>query len=507
MGTPIRSRHALPNADTTIDLRYPAGDKPIGGANLVWAAAGYAIINTLVINHAFAEDQTQFLSGPNAGIATYFLEQVAGPDNYATEGWTIPAGMLSHPSNSDQGSGTFRVGATDGVLTVYQPIDRPWAYLPPPEIQIKWNPGMYQMQLQDARTALSTYQSRAVEAATVTGLKGILWHIHWGEIETSRGVYDWTRLDGLRDACVSNGLRFAFIYDNNWFGSTNKYVIAPQYLETEPNAKGGIFSRDGGFRIRLDASGLVDRLLAFFNALGARYDSHAKFEGIMLVPDVSVLSGTIPPDYLGADIHHDQVNRLIENAQVAFPTSNVWIGLSGLQPLARYYSTVNGRPGLVPHCVANRVGIGGSDIAGAGMTTPLSTPPAGVSNAMRATLGYIYNGSQWVTGGTNFQAGVSMAPDIEGHELGGKENGFSCQAIYAHGHDTLQVSHYWWQRKDFAYAQYPVADTFWNNTASYANAPAYTGAKNTPDIWRFIEELHPVNTTPPTSYPAVVTGG
>lgn len=309
---------------------------------------------------------------------------------------------------------------------------------------IKWNPGHYVM----APSYNTHNPAHITEIGEMPNIKGWSCLIYWGAIETSRGVYNWNYLDGLLDQLEAVNRQLIVGISSHSFGGTTNNGIVPQYLATEPNGGGGWFVKPGGgIESKVWHASIMDRLLALFDAIGTRYNSHPNFEGLR-GSESSITSPLSAPDY-NQTLYVNQYKRLIQNIRRNLPNTNCWAGLNFGIPQATM-------PEICQLMEANKVGLYSPDV----MTDSEGNKAWGD----KALSGLIYNGSAWVSGGVDRRLRIPTYHDVQGPELGGKEGGFTLTQMDNFSRDQVKDHHLAWLRKTFIFDTHPDPDYMWDTT-------------------------------------------
>jgi len=123
-----RNLICIPSPDGSLDLHYPAGDKP-PYFTLSWDNSGLQTFAALVadrtVGTSFSSNVRQYLAGTNAATATLSVVTVSGTDAIAN-GWGVSGSNVTNPG-TNAGSGSFKLGANDGTGFVYSnPISWRW---------------------------------------------------------------------------------------------------------------------------------------------------------------------------------------------------------------------------------------------------------------------------------------------------------------------------------------------------------------------------------------------
>lgn len=194
----------------------------------------------------------------------------------------------------------------------------------------KWHPGHYIMF--PLNTSLASDLKYIDEIGDESHIKGVEVRIRWYDLETARGVYDFSKIDALlrRLAAEPTTKRLVVRVVDRSFNTTSPNGIVPDYMRTDPTFDGGVVKTRTGYAARLWEGAVMDRLIALYKHIGWKYDSNPYFEGIASEETTLALPQPYPSGYTNAKLEGQYV-RLIKRAVLAMPQSNLflytnWIG-------------------------------------------------------------------------------------------------------------------------------------------------------------------------------------
>lgn len=152
---------------------------------------------------------------------------------------------------------------------------------------VKWHPGHYFLLMNFAKDNDTSLKEMYAEMDRTPILRGIQVRFLWAEIETAKGVYDFSKIDKLLSNLKTKKKRLVLQVQTKSFNP--KWKLIPDYLQA-PIYNGGqfAFSTYGevvhkGYNIKLWNTEVRRRLVALFRALGKRYNSEPYFEGIGMI--------------------------------------------------------------------------------------------------------------------------------------------------------------------------------------------------------------------------------
>jgi Beta-galactosidase len=145
---------------------------------------------------------------------------------------------------------------------------------------LKWNPGHYVML--GAHT-LGTIDQVAQQTAKFSFVKGFVIRADWPQLETAKGVYNFALLDTAIARIAAKGKRVFIMVGTKAFSTGGKAV--PDYMRTAEYGGGAyrIAIKRGGYgeNLALYNDNVRERLIAFNNALAARYNTSNNVEGVV----------------------------------------------------------------------------------------------------------------------------------------------------------------------------------------------------------------------------------
>jgi hypothetical protein len=214
----------------------------------------------------------------------------------------------------------------------------------------KWHPGHY------AQFPRNPSSKQLEQVVALPEMKGALLQYDWGVLETAKGVFNFSVIEGNLAVVKGKGKRLAILVNDKGFSGTSLRCV-PQDMMTDPLYQGGQY-------ITRDASGnpsgciakrwvpaVMDRFIAFHKALGNRFDQEPYVEAVSneesAVDDAPAADGATTRDYV------DQLKRLGSGMADAYPhtLAEIWLNWS----VAPY--TLE----LVDYLYRNGIGTGGPD--------------------------------------------------------------------------------------------------------------------------------------------------
>ena len=143
----------------------------------------------------------------------------------------------------------------------------------------KWNPGHYIEYGSNAGDFV--IDAGLKETAGMPFVKGIMVRANWRQLEKSKGVYDFSRIDRYLNKAKAKGKRLFLTLGTKTFDGDK---AVPDYLRTAQYSGGafriGTIEGTYGENAALQDDDVRDRLIALIQALGRRYNKDNSFEGI-----------------------------------------------------------------------------------------------------------------------------------------------------------------------------------------------------------------------------------
>jgi hypothetical protein len=315
---------------------------------------------------------------------------------------------------------------------------------------IKWHPGHYMM--------LGTYDSHASrlnsieEVGNERSVDGVLVRIRWADIEKSKGVYDFSKLDAYLQKVKSRPTRKQLvirIIDRSFNGSSSG--IVPDYLRTSAY-NGGLVRTKAGYAARLWEPAVMDRLIALHSAIGRRYDDEPRFEGLATEETTLGMNQPYPGSYSHAALA-TQYRRLVRAVRDAAPRSNFFL-------FTNFIGSPYVMDDLMQSLMVERGAAGGSNIF-----------PGDKTQGQEVWTG-VYGG--------DYRLVLALSSGVETGELGD----YTPQQIGSWAYNELRLHHVFWVR---------------NTWASGASKRWHTG------ILPYLRTNPPVRTRCPDSYGWCVT--
>lgn len=295
---------------------------------------------------------------------------------------------------------------------------------------VKWNPGHY-MVSNTIGTVPSDHFSALASQPLVKGIRQRYW---WAALEPSKGRYDFSKIDA--DLARLQGMNKRLVItvsDRSWSGTSAAGKL-PTYLSTDPVYGGGWFVKpyNMGVVARLWDPEVMDRVIALYAALAARYDGHPYVEGVVL-GETSPGFNASPAGYTRSTLA-TQLKRQMTAVRKAWPRTNVFM----------YTNSLSGElQAIVEHAYQQKVGIGGPDV--------LPPPHKGISGDR------ILKGIE--PGAVRDYRGLTpIGYEVQSPELCGKEGCFLPSVLRDYAVGTLKATHLFWVKmgteKDTPTAKY-----------------------------------------------------
>ncbi len=159
---------------------------------------------------------------------------------------------------------------------------------------VKWHPGHYVTIMGWGKNSPKYLADVYAELKATPALRGVQIRYLWAELEPAEGRYDFTSIDQWLTELAAQGKRLVIQVQTKSFDPS--WTLVPDYLKVS-EYDGGAFAFGSqkkreraahnatprGYNIALWNPRVRDRLIALFQALGERYNSHPAFEGIGMI--------------------------------------------------------------------------------------------------------------------------------------------------------------------------------------------------------------------------------
>lgn len=220
---------------------------------------------------------------------------------------------------------------------------------PPPQLSgnsVKWHPGHYML------AYLGAPQSDFDIMLNEPNIKGVQVRYFWSDLEPKKGQYDFSQIESDLAYLQASGKRLVAMVMERSFTLRKKPL--PNYLLTTPVYNGGAAPSKNGTIARLWERPVMDRLIALYQALGARFNNEPYFEAIS-VPETSPgFRGNNPPGYSPAK-WASELKRGMTALKTAFPNTVVLQSANSLGGSTEI-------PGIIDHAYNIGIGVQGPDL-------------------------------------------------------------------------------------------------------------------------------------------------
>ena len=222
-------------------------------------------------------------------------------------------GLVTVTSAAAGTSGNITVTASDGVLSTSVPC---MVTVESASESIRFAPGHYvrpspNTTLANYQTLLSGTSISSSQPGWDSRIKGVLCLRYWKDIETSKGVYDWTFFDGLIAACAANGKKLAIRVQDRVFNSTNPLNAVPSYLQSE-----GLTFANANAGAATWRTACTTYEINVYKAISDRYGSNSTL--VAFVGEETAMGSGLPSDYT-ATTFFDQKIRLMQEVRAYVP--------------------------------------------------------------------------------------------------------------------------------------------------------------------------------------------
>jgi hypothetical protein len=296
---------------------------------------------------------------------------------------------------------------------------------------LKWHPGHYMM-LRSRHRNPSAELPQIDSIGSNSNVKGSLVMWVWSDIEgDTLGSYDFSSIDQYLQRLKSEPQpkRLIIRIEDRAFNSGGSSV--PAYLKTSAY-NGGEVAMENGTVARIWEQPVMDRLIALYQALAARYDGDPYVEGISTEETSIGFNTKAPaPNTYSAGALLTQFSRLATSARAAWKHSEVFL-------TTNYLGSDTQMEQLIQTAEANQVVLGGPDTWG------MAWVQAGTRGLQSDFIERGIRGS-----GSVYIGKVAQKAEIEDTELGVMV-AFDPSDLYNVAYNVMQANYIWWDYNTYA---------------------------------------------------------
>jgi hypothetical protein len=286
---------------------------------------------------------------------------------------------------------------------------------------IKFHPGHYIML--NGGDSMSTHLKHIDEIKDVDAIKGVQIRIWWKDLETSKGVYNFSMIDTYLARVKSYHKRLVIRVMDRKFNTTKSSGIIPSYMLTS-NYHWGVTRSRTGYVAKLWDPVVMDRLIALYRAMGKRYNESGYFEGITTEESTLSLPSPYPSGYSDGALEY-QYARLISQVRSAMPNTAFFMNANWL-----------GSTSTMSKLVQSQV-------------TPYASTNSSNTVPSKMNTGQIV----WTGGGSygaDYRGRLPIASSVETGEIGGNLGDYTPSQIGSYAYNTLKVNYLFWVRNTWA---------------------------------------------------------
>lgn len=196
-------------------------------------------------------------------------------------------------------------------------------------IKRKYHPGHYIGLLRGS-------DSQGAMAASIkagVGIKGFMKRYSWPQLEPTPGAYNFSEISSDLNWAAANGMRLIIMIEDKTFKAE---IPTPPYL-----SKYVLRNRGGGYTTIRWAPAVTTAFKALIQALGARFDANASFEGLATQETAVGFSYTVLKNNgYTPEIYRDMYIDILTSASKSMPTSRIFWFMNFFPVNESYIGTV-----------------------------------------------------------------------------------------------------------------------------------------------------------------------
>jgi hypothetical protein len=175
---------------------------------------------------------------------------------------------------------------------------------------VKWHPGHYYQLEGHAGKDKQSYLNQVYgELQSHPSLRGAVIRYKWGELEKTKGKYDFTEIAKRLSELAAKKKRLIVLLHIKSTGDDTEKTLVPAYLKSA-EYDGGLYAMKSdyngiGYGTKLWDPQVRDRMIALVQALGKRFNDEPYFEGIGFTENI--IGRTVKP------VTSAQVNNFYDN--------------------------------------------------------------------------------------------------------------------------------------------------------------------------------------------------
>lgn len=317
-------------------------------------------------------------------------------------------------------------------------------------ISAKWHPGNYML----VTTGYS--QSDFDTIQNDPNILGAQVRYSWRDLETSEGVYDFSKIASDLAYLQAMGKRLVIQIQTKTFGDGSQAAPVPDYILTDPTYDGGMVentdSSSGSYGTKVAMlwnTAVNNRLIALYKALGERFDTEDYVEAINTTESaLSLTTAQLSANGYDADTYATALEDDVNNLKQAFPSTTV----------LSYVNYLNLKPGNIANVASSAhdasAGIGGPDLVIPNPSYGITAPPS-----------YQYFGS----GGYGGQMPLGLA--VQNQSYVDADSGFwTLGDLLDYGVNDLSLNYIFWARKTWGTNQFSDAVAAVNASSNKINS-------------------------------------
>jgi hypothetical protein len=298
---------------------------------------------------------------------------------------------------------------------------------------IQWHPGHY-MSIRSRHRNPDKELPFIDAIGNEPSIQGVVVQWLWRDLEITKGNYDFSSIDTYLKKISSLPTRKRLIIRIEERGFSSQTVTSvPNYLKSDTGYNGGEVPMANGVVARIWEGPVMDRLIALYAALAAKYDGNPSVEGISMSETSIGFSTAYPaPATFSNGALLTQFKRHVIASRSQWRHSQVFVSTNYLGSDAQMED-------LIKTSVTSKATVGGPDVF----------TRAWVESGKRALQSDVIVRGE-AGSDTDYRGNVAIKAEVQDTELGGYIATFTPAELYDVAFNINHANYIFWDRNDYA---------------------------------------------------------